>query len=57
MRLGGYMNVPTEPTLLALKHVMEYIMQHPHEPVMYSRNKMYKTNQIPHQCYFKVGNS
>ena len=34
MRLIGYMNAPTEPDLLDVKHVMEYLMHHPHEPIM-----------------------
>ena len=44
MRLSGYTNAPPEPASLALKHGMEYIMQHPHETIMYSRKKIYKTN-------------
>ena len=43
MRLSGYMNAPTEPTFLAFKNGMEYLMHHPHEPIMYSRNKINKT--------------
>ena len=57
MRISGYMNAPTETALLALKNGMEYIMHHPHEPIMYPRNKMYKTYERPHQCYFKVGDA
>ena len=30
MRLSGYINAPTEPSCLNLKHVMEYLMHHPH---------------------------
>ena len=37
MRLGGYMNAPTKPDLLALRHDMEYIMHYSHKPIMYSR--------------------
>ena len=43
MHLSGYMNEPIEPDFLALKHGMEYIMHHPHEPIVYPRNKFYKT--------------
>ena len=34
MRLSGYMNAPTEPAFIALKHVMEYHMHHPHEIIV-----------------------
>ena len=37
MRLSGYTNTPKEPTFLDLKHCMEYIIHHPHEPSMYSK--------------------
>ena len=55
MRLSGYMNAPTEPEFVALKHGMEYLIHHTHEPIMYSRNKIHKNEEIPHQCYFKAG--
>ena len=29
MRFSGYMNAPTEPAYLALKHGVEYLMRHP----------------------------
>ena len=54
---SGYMNALTEPSFLALKHGMEYFMYHPHEPIMYSRKKIHKTEKSPHQCYFKAGYS
>ena len=57
MRLSGYMNAPTEPVILALKHGMEYHMQHPHEPIMYSRENIHRTEDTPHQCYFNKGDS
>ena len=57
MRLSGYMNSPTESDLLDLKHCMEYLTHHPHEPIIYSRDKIYKTHEIPHQCYSKAGDS
>ena len=34
MRLSGYMNSPTEPAFLDLKYSMEYLVHHPHEPIM-----------------------
>ena len=55
MRLSGYTNAPIETAFLALKHSMEYLMQHPHEPIIYLIKKMHKTHEIPHQCYFKSG--
>ena len=33
-RLSGYMNAPTEPAFIALKHGMEYLKHHPHEIIM-----------------------
>ena len=57
MHLSGSMNAQTELALLALKHGMEYRFHHPYKTIMYSRKKIYKTNEIPHQCYFKVGYS
>ena len=55
--LSVYMNTPTEPTFLALVHGMEYLMHHPHEPIMYSRKKIHRTDEIPCCCYFKVGDA
>ena len=57
MRLSGHMNEPTEPAFLALKHSLEYLMHHPQEPIMYSRRKIHRTEEIPHQCYFKAGDA
>ena len=51
------MNAPTESDLLAIIHGMEYIMHHSHEPIMYSINKNFKTNERPHQCFFKAGDA
>ena len=53
MRLSIYMNAPTEPVFMALKHGMEYIMHHPHEPIMYSRKKIHKAEDSPDHFYFK----
>ena len=55
MSLSGCMNAPTEPDFIDLKHGMEYIMHHPHESIIYSRKNIYKTDENPHQCYFKAG--
>ena len=55
MLLSGYMNAPTEPEFLALRHGMEYHMCHPHEHIMYSRNNIFKANEIPLKCFFKSG--
>ena len=57
MKLSGYMNAPTKPAFLNIKHGMEYIMHHPHEPIMYSQKKIHKTEDSIHQCYFKVGDA
>ena len=51
------MNPPTEPYLLAIKHGTEYLMHNPHEPIIYSRKKIYKTHESPHQCFFKAGDA
>ena len=55
IQLSGYMNASTEPAFLALKHGMEYLMHHPHEPIMHPRKKIHRTEESPHQCYFKAG--
>ena len=47
MRLSGYMNSPTEPAFIDLKHGMKYLMYHPREPIMYSKNRIYKTEEPP----------
>ena len=57
MCLSGYINSPTVPDFLDLKHGMEYLMNHPHGPIMYSINKIYKTQKSPHQCFFKSGDA
>ena len=57
MRLSDYINTPSEYAFLDLKNGMEYLMHHPHEPLMYSRKKNYKTHEIPQQCYFKAGDT
>ena len=42
MSLSGYMNAPIEPALLAFIHGIEYLIHHPHEPIMYSTKKFSK---------------
>ena len=44
IKLGGYMNSPTEPYFLSLRQGLEYLMHHPHEPIKYSRNEIFKQN-------------
>ena len=55
MLLDGYMNAPIEPDFISLKNYMEYIMHHTHEPIMYSRKKIYKNHESPHQYFPKQG--
>ena len=57
IHLSGYMNAPTETVFLALKNGMEYLMQYLHEPIIYSRKKIHRTEESPHQCYFKSGDA
>ena len=49
IRISGCMNATTEPAFLSLIHGMEYLMHHPHEPIMHSINKHFKVNNSPHQ--------
>ena len=49
------MNDQIEPDLIDLRHGTEYLMQHPHKHIMYSRKKNFKVNESAHQCFFKVG--
>ena len=57
MHLSGYMNATIEPAFLDLKYDMVYLMHHPHETIAYSRNKMYKMYEIPHQYILKAGDA
>ena len=57
MLLCGYMNAATEPVFISLRYAMEYITRHPHEPIIYSRDKFLKLNEIPNQCLFKAGSA
>ena len=53
MRFSGYVNAPAEPELFSLRHSMEYFMHHPNEPILCLLKKIFRTNEIPHQCFFK----
>ena len=57
MSLIGYINAPTEPAFIALKNGMEYIMHHPHESIMWSINKIRRTEESTHQWYLKSGDA
>ena len=39
MRLSGHMNSIIDPELLDLRNVMEYIVHHTHETIIYPRSK------------------
>ena len=52
MRIIGYIYSSTGPGSFSLIHGMEYIMHHPHEPIMYSRNQNLKINKSTHQWFF-----
>ena len=55
MILIAYINAPKEPEFLALLHGMEYLTQHPHEPIICSRDNIFKANVIPLKFFFKSG--
>ena len=57
MQLSGYINAQTEPVFLALRHGMEYLTHRPHEPIMYSINKIFKINERPYQYFVKEGSA
>ena len=57
MHLSRYMNAPIEPSFISIINVIEYLMYHPHEPIMYLIKKIFKLNEIPHQFFFKAGNA
>ena len=57
IQISGYMNAPTETTFIVIKHGMEYLMHHPHEPIIHPRKKIHRTEESPHQCYFKAGDA
>ena len=51
------MNSLTEPLFLSLRHDMEYLMNSPHEPIMYSIESILTLNHSPHQCFLNVGSA
>ena len=51
------MNYTTENSFISLKYVMEYLMHHPHEPIVYSRNNIFKLNETTHKFFFKAGSA
>ena len=51
------MNAPIETYFIALGHGMGYLMYHRHEPILYSRRKIIKLNDIPNQCFFNSGSA
>ena len=51
------MNYQTEYAFTAFRNGMESIMHPPHEPIMYSRNNIFKLNENPHQYFFKTGSA
>ena len=57
MKLSGYMNSPIESKFISLRHGMEHFMHHPHKPIIYSRNNIFKLNDIPHQLFLKAGSA
>ena len=57
MQLSGYMEAPRQSELLALIHGIKYLIQHPHEPIIYPKENNLKLNDIPHQNFFKVVSS
>ena len=48
------MSDPIELEFLTLQHGMEYIVYHQHEPIIYSRKRIFITNEIPLQYLFKA---
>ena len=57
IELGVYMNPPTEPLFISLRHGMEYLMHHTREPIIYSRKNIFILNDIQLQCFFRLGNA
>ena len=45
MKLSGCINAPIEPLFITLRHVMDYLMHQQYEPIVYSRKKIFKTNE------------
>ena len=55
IELGVYMNPPTEPLFISLRHGMEYLMHHPREHIMYSRKNIFILNDIRFLFFFRSG--
>ena len=43
----------TEPAYIFLVHGIEYLIDHPHQPIIYPRNNIFILNQIPYQCFLR----
>ena len=54
MHISVCIDSPAEPAFHALKHGMEYLLQHPHEPIIYAKNILQKNSNL-HQHFFKSG--
>ena len=52
MQSNEYINDPTEPACLALRHGMEYLMHPSYKHIMYPIKKYFKVNEIPQQRFF-----
>ena len=57
MHLSGYVNAPTEPAFIVLRHGMESIMYHLHEYIIYPRKNNFKSNESLYQYFFKAVSS
>ena len=55
INISGYMNAPKEPDPLALKQGREFIMNHPHERIIYSGNKYTTLMKSPTNVSSKQG--
>ena len=53
MRLSGYINAPTDPEFISLRHGKYYLMHHQHEPFMHLRKKIFQINEIALQFFLK----
>ena len=57
IELGVYMNPPTEPLFISLRHGMEYLMHHPHELIIYWRNTIFKSNESLQKHFSNSGSA
>ena len=48
------MNDTMQTAFITLRHGIQYLMHHPQENIMYSRNKITKLNDISYQSFFKT---